>query len=287
VELRYSRLASGLLLASACAVEPSEETSEPTASVTHALVRVERSELVGAEVTSGVAFAGIVRAPQTVDTELLLRLSGVSRVLPAVGSCATPTREHDAALSAELGRAEFVAAGDVLLRAAEARTQLAPRAFPSSQTQLLSGIVYTSRDRASQALPGNAHYVLSMTGGEQLRPIELGVSAPAVLEEVRVAGVSAAEVTDLDSSRPVALSWLPGEAQDRVYVEVSGASGLLGLCAFRDELGAGELPAGLFGAEGSGTLTLHRLREVAADVPGLDAAEVRFDFELALEVDYR
>jgi hypothetical protein len=46
------------------------------------------------------------------------------------------------------------------------------------------------------------------------------------------------------------------------------------------------LPRGLFGASGAGSLAFHRLREVAADVDALDAAEVRFDFELTAEVTF-
>jgi hypothetical protein len=61
----------------------------------------------------------------------------------------------------------------------------------------------------------------------------------------------------------------------------------LGVCAFRDSDGRGTLPRGLFGASGAGSLAFHRLREVAADVPALDGAEVRFDFALTAEVSYR
>jgi hypothetical protein len=59
------------------------------------------------------------------------------------------------------------------------------------------------------------------------------------------------------------------------------------LCAFRDADGRGTLPPGMFGATGVGNLALHRLREVAADVPSLDSAEVRFDFALTAEVSFR
>jgi hypothetical protein len=61
----------------------------------------------------------------------------------------------------------------------------------------------------------------------------------------------------------------------------------LGLCAFRDADGRGNLPRGLFGAAGVGSLAFHRLREVAADVPSLDGAEARFDFALTAELSFR
>jgi hypothetical protein len=61
----------------------------------------------------------------------------------------------------------------------------------------------------------------------------------------------------------------------------------LGVCAFRDADGRGTLPSGLFGATGSGGLAFHRLRDVTAEVPTLDGAEVRFDFSLAADLAFR
>ena len=277
-----------LLLAVACA--PVEDTSEPIATTTHALLRVDRSARVGAESeATGVAFAGIVRVPQQADPELLLRLSGKGPTLPAVGQCAFTGHEREALPAGDLGHAEFLAAGDVVLGTAEAQTLLAPRAFPILTAEPLSGMVYTSRDRAPDPLPSGAAYLLKTTGTEQLRGIELRVQAPDELRDVTVGGASFETVPSIDVSRELAVGWRPGDARDVVYVEVTGSatSGSLGLCAFRDADGRGALPPGMFGATGVGSLAFHRLREVAADVPSLDGAEVRFDFALTAEVSFR
>ena len=277
-----------LLLAAACGsgVEPAE-TDEPVATTTHALLRVERSALIGAEdEATGMAFAGVVRVPETADPEPLLRLSGRGLTLPMAGQCALSSRERDAMLASNVGQAEFLDAGDVLLRASEAETLLAPRLFESSQTEL-SGVVYTSRDRASEPLPGGAPYVLKTSGSEQLPALELRVQAPELLSDVSVGGATLAEVSQVAVASELAVSWRPGDARDVVYVEVTGAeAGTLGVCAFRDSDGGGALPRGLFGVSGAGSLAFHRLREVAADVGALDAAEVRFDFELTAEVSF-
>jgi len=277
-----------LLLASACGFEQTEGPVESTATTTHALVRIERSARVGSEQdATGRAFAGIVRVPQEVDPERLLRLSGMGLMLPPAGQCAAPNRERDATPELELHRAEFVDAGDVLLGATEGQTQLAPRAFPSSQTELLSGVVYTSRDQAAEPFPGAARYVLRTTGSEQLGALELAVEAPELLADIAVAGTALPALLQVLTSASVPISWRAGDARDLLYVEVSGESGPVGVCAFRDADGHGELPRGLFGASGSGALAFHRLREVAASVASLDAAEVRFDFELSAEVTFR
>ncbi len=277
-----------LLLASACNGVDATSTEEPGATTTHALLRVERSAIVGAEDSAiGKAFAGVVRVRETADPEPLLRLSGNGLTLPAVGQCAAATRERDALPTNDLGRAEFLALGDVHLAASEAETLLAPRAFPSPQADV-SGVVYTSRDQASEPVPGAAGYVLKTTGSEQLPPLELRVQAPELLSDVTVGGTPLALLDGVATAGEVAISWRAGDGRDLVYVEVTGAeAGTLGACTFRDSDGVGNLPHGLFGAAGAGSLTFHRLREVAAEVRGLDAAEVRFDFELGAPLTFR
>lgn len=288
MRLTTAHLPGLLLLAAACA--PVEGSNEPVATTTHALLRVDRSAHVGAEnEATGVAFAGVVRVPELADPELLLRLSGKGPTLPAPGQCAVTSHERDALPAGELGHAEFLAAGEVVLGTAEARTLLAPRAFPILTAEPLSGVVYTSRDRASDPLPGGAAYLLTTSGSDQIPGIELRVQAPDELRDIVVGGVAFGSLPGVDGSAALPVSWRAGDARDLVYVEVTGSagSGSLGLCAFRDADGRGSLPRGLFGAIGAGSLTFHRLREVAADVPSLDGAEVRFDFALTADVSFR
>lgn len=276
-----------LLLAGAC--EPTGAT-EPVATTTHALLRVDRSARVGRESeATGVAFAGVVRVPELADPELLLRLSGKGPTLPAPGQCTTSSHERDVMPAGDLGRAEFLDAGDVLLGTTDAQTLLAPRAFPILPAEPLSGVVYTSRDRASEPLPGGAAYLLKTSGSDQLPGLELRVQAPEELRDVTVAGAAFASMPSIDGSGELPVTWRAGDARDLVYVEVMGSAGTgsLGLCAFHDADGGGALPRGLFGATGVGSLAFHRLREVAADVPTLDGAEVRFDFSLTAEVSFR
>jgi hypothetical protein len=114
VRLTASHLLGLLLLAGACTGETG--ATEPVATATHALLRVDRSARVGAESeATGVAFAGVVRVPVLADPELLLRLSGKGPTLPAPGQCASASHERDAMPTGDLGRAEFLDAGDVLL----------------------------------------------------------------------------------------------------------------------------------------------------------------------------
>jgi hypothetical protein len=274
-----------LLLASACVGAP--EQSEPVPTSTHALLRVERSARIGEEsAASATAFAGIVRVPESVDPEPLLRLSGKGLAVPALGQCSAPNRERDTVTNVSFARPEFLAAGEVLLVANHAQTLLAPHVFPSSDTEP-SGVVYTTRDRASDPLPEGAAYLLRSTGSEQLPALELRVQAPEHLTDVSVGAVDLASVDEVATGSDLLVQWRPGDARDVVYVEIIAESGTLGVCAFRDSEGFGSLPRGLFGATGPGSLAIHRLREVAAEVPALDGAEVRFDFKLTADVSFR
>jgi hypothetical protein len=277
-----------LLLATACGIDPDGGSTEPTATTTHALLKVERSERVGAEdEVSARAFAGVVRVPEMADPEPLLRLYGGGLTLPSAGQCTVVTRERNSVVAPELTRAEFLNAGEVSLRASDVETLLAPRAFPASVSEI-PGVVYTSRDSASDPLPGGASYWLKATGSEQLAGLEVQVQAPELLSDVAVGGAPLASLSSLSAAAPLTVSWRPGDVRDLVYVEVGGSTelGTLGVCAFRDSDGRGSLPSGLFGVSGAGSLTFHRLREVAADAPALDAAEIRFDFELMTEVSF-
>lgn len=256
------------------------------ATRTHALLRVERSAYVGeATPPSGLAFAGVVRVPELADPEPLLRLSGRGPTLPAAGQCLAVNDEHDAVLARDLSRAEFLDAGEVSLGTSDAQTLLAPRAFPME----LSGVVYTSRDQASDSLPSGASYLLKTTGSPQLPGLELRVQAPEDLRDVTINGTALEALAEVTTSGELPVSWRPGNEGDLVYVEVLGTSaiGSVGVCAFRDADGRGSLPRGLFGVSGGGGLALHRLRYVAADVPSLDGAEVRFDFALTAAVSFR
>jgi hypothetical protein len=283
VRLTAPSLIALLLLATACNVG-AELSSEPVATNTHALLRIERSGTVGGGAT-GMAFAGVVRVPELADPGPLLRLSGKSVTLPAIGQCALTTHEREVVPASDLARAEFLNAGEVLLGTSDSQTLLAPRAFPLE----VSGVVYTSRDRESDPLPSSAPYLLKTTGSEQLPPLELRVQAPDELHGITVGGDALELLAVVNGSTGAAISWRAGDARDTVYVEIAGAPevGTLGVCAFHDSEGRGALPRGMFGAVGSGSLTFHRLREVAADVPTLDGAEVRFDFALTAPVTFR
>ena len=73
---------------------------------------------------------------------------------------------------------------------------------------------------------------------------------------------------------------------DVAYVEIVSESGVAARCAFTDR-GRGALPATLLRSADFGplpaaaTLALHRVRQGAFHVPGVDSGEVRFDMSVS------
>ena len=144
----------------ACSVAPVDYGSNAdVGSSVHALVTVERSTTENAtEAPRAAAFAGFVRTPPDVDASAMLQLAGFGLDLPTVGQCAEPNRERTSNLRlSPLARVEFLDAGDVALRTRSTSALLATRALPAV-TDLIAGVVYTTRDRAADPLPAAANY---------------------------------------------------------------------------------------------------------------------------------
>jgi hypothetical protein len=209
--------------------------------------------------------------------------------MPPVGQCAAPAKDRDPSVPLRpMNRVEFLDAGDVQLRVGDGTQSLAPRAFPAV-TDLIAGVVYTTRDRAAEPLPAGVRYAIQTAGSVGLNAVNLGEEAPAFLDGVAVEHVPLADVRQIKLSAPIQISWVPGDARDFVYAELSAEGGSQALrCTFRDDAGAGSVPAGMFATAGQGTLALHRVRSTRFDKVdgGAASGEVRFDFERAASIRF-
>ena len=288
---RFARVASAVALtalSAACSVAPVDDGADAdTGSTTHALITVERSFTENsAEAPRAAAFAGFVRTPPGVDANSMLRLAGFGLDLPAVGQCAEPNSGHSAGVAlSPLARVEFLDAGDVTLRTATTNAALATRALPAV-TDLIAGVVYTTRDRAAEPLPAAAAYTLSTTGGV-LGSFNVNASAPSLLNAVSVNATPLAELATVATHGAVSLSWSPGLSRDLVYVELTTQDGsATARCTFRDEAGQGSVPAGAFAGSGVGAISLHRVHSEPFTSGSVSAGEVRFDFEQSANVEF-
>ncbi len=270
-----------------CSYGTADYSADADTGSTHGLITVERSQTENSpDAPRATAFAGFVRTPPEVDANAVMQLAGFGLDLPTLGQCAEPNQKRDGTMPlSTLGRVEFLDAGEVTLRTASTSAALATRAFPAV-TDLIAGVVYTTRDRAAEPLPVATSYALSTSGGV-LKPFNVNAIAPGLLAGITVDSTALGELTTVATKAPIFLSWTPGAANDVVYAELATKNGSSALrCTFRDDAGAGVVPASAFGGAGSGELSLHRVHSEAFASGGVDAGEVRFDFEQSANVEF-
>jgi hypothetical protein len=182
-------------------------------------------------------------------------------------------------------RIELLEAGNVSLHTSQHQTTLAPRAFPAV-TDLVEGVVYTTRDLSAEPLPAGEPYTVRAAGSDAIVPLSVSVQAPAEPTGVTVGGVPIHELSTVSARQPIDITWKVGEPEDMVYVELSAEGVPSAVCAFRDELGAATVPAGTFTASSEGRFALHRVRQQPFDASGVESGRVRFDFEVAASVKF-
>jgi hypothetical protein len=282
--VQFGLLVSGLV--SACSASSASYTSDADRGSTHAVVTIERRDVIGETTVQAEAFASFFRTPPEVDFALVTRITGLELRLPELGECQPVSQARDSSVPlSPLRRVELLSAGDVTLETPGGRVDLAPRAFPAV-TDVVAGVVYTTRDRAA-ALPAGEPYALNAAGSSWLAPLAFSAEAPSALENVSLSGsplASRPPLTNADAE----LGWKPGSSRDVVYITLTGQDPADSVsCSFRDDAGRGTVPAALLPRSSEVALSVHRLRSVAlASTPGgaIDAGELRFDFELATTV---
>jgi hypothetical protein len=269
-----------------CATEVLHTADEETGS-THAVITVDRSEVANRQLPARAgAAATFVRVPVAVDSASALALMGLELELPETYECAVQAAHRDPSVPlSPIDQIELLDAGDVSVTAADVDTTLAPRAFPTV-TDFVSGVVYTTRDLSAEPLPAAVSYTVRAAGSTAVEPLELSGEAPRALSGVTLGGVPLAEVRSVSPSAPINLGWSVGDAGDLVYVELNAEGAACMVCAFRDEDGAGSVPAGAFSGRGAGRIAVHRVRSQVFESTGIQSGELRFDFELATDVTF-
>lgn len=286
--------------------ESSRDTSALDGSV-RAAVSVQRTESVnGSHAMRTHVAARFLRASGRMDDATRM-VEGSALDPNAPLGCTWP---EDATLPSADGRIELVDVGDIVLHAegvvsargdVSPQLALAPRAFPDVGG-LVSGVVYTSRDRRTE-LPDGATYLFEVSGSGAFDGFSLVADAPVAPKNVRLggAGFETSKAIVLRSNESVDLSWTEStEHDDRIYVTVTSAAssasaspsgssaddGHAFTCVFEDD-GAAELPASFLGFEPGAELDVmvHRHRRAAIVVSGTDYdAVVDFDFAVAAQV---
>jgi hypothetical protein len=263
-----------------CAADVVGDQETAQSEVTHAVVVVERSaDADEPETVKAEAFAGFLSLPADLEPNAVLPIAGLTLDLPAAGACKDADDDSAPVPAVGLARAELVDAGEVTLVAGGVVTTLAPRAFPSAADGI-SGVVYTTRDRAAEPLPAASRYTVATSGSAALEPISVDLPAPAALAGVTVMGEPLSNGATIAGAHALELRWNAGAAGDIVYATLETDDSTT-LCSFRDDGGRGALPASALPRAGSASLSVHRLRTTSFASVGLGRGELRFDFEVS------
>lgn len=270
-----------------------DDVANATTYTTQAIVLVERTAADSQFVQTNVS-AKFMRLASNADPDVAERVVGGSWLdLPPDGECrqlAGFAGTDQAPAIASLGVVELLDVGDLAIKAESTSMPLATRAFPDVGG-LISGVFYTSRD-ARNDLPAPGRYVLESSGSSVLEKFSIGADAPANPENVRVGNAELAESVSLEEGVATNLAWRINEStdarkhdDDRVYVDLTAASGTGIRCTFKDS-GEAVLPASVttnkvWGSlPASVTIAVHRTRKGQFTAPGIDDAELRFDFSV-------
>jgi len=275
-------------VAIACANEPPTVVGDDEPAKTHAVLSVERTDpAITDTLGSSSAVARFVSLPAVSDANRVFTAAGVTLDLPPLDTCqpSGSQSELEPPLPAQ-GGLEFVEAGDVSISTANAVTPLVPHAFPTIGG-FASGVLYTTRDRASSALPAAVPYVLSASGSQSVPALHAVIDAPKAPASIIIAGVPLGELSELHTTAVIELTWAAGEPTDAIYVELLAYDGSPSvLCSFRDESGVGSIPADAFAGTGTGRIAVHRVRSRHLESKANPSSDVRFDFQVGSPVDF-
>jgi hypothetical protein len=275
------------IVAVACANEPPTAVGDEEPGKMHAVLSVERSDSALSDGPgSASAVARFVSLPALADVNRVLTAAGVTLELPPVDTCLASGSQVELEPPPAQGGVEFVEAGDVTIATADTVTPLVPHAFPTVGG-FASGVLYTTKDRTSSALPAAQPYVISASGSGSVPALRAVVDAPRSPANVLVGGVPLGEASELHTGSVTQLSWAAGDASDLVYAELFAYDGSTSvLCTFRDDAGSGTIAADAFTGIGSGRIALHRVHSQHLDNVTGPSTDVRFDFQVGSAIDF-
>jgi len=179
---------------------------------------------------------------------------------------------------ASLGPVDLIDVGEVALEAAATRATLAARAFPDV-VDLVSGVVYTTRDLMADPLPGAGAYTFRVSGSTAVPPMALEGRAPGPIEHLYVGGYALRGEHISLQREDLTITWQPSPGADLVYIELASAEDgpfERVRCTFPND-GRAVIAAGSLPKAASQSIAVHLIHHEEIGAPGLDGGEIRFD----------
>jgi hypothetical protein len=254
--------------------------SDASTSSTQAMLSVERTAVAGEPAAVRAhASAHFLRLQAGADPALAARLVGASTELPAIGQCQAVGVLSDQAMPlAPLGPVDLVDVGEVAVEASNVRAIFAARAFPDV-ADLVSGVVYTTRDLVTNPLPDRGTYTFRIAGSSMVPPFSVDALAPGPTTDLSVAGMPLRGEALPVQRGDLAIRWSPAANTELVYVELASLEdGPLDRvrCTFAND-GQGIIAASALPRAATQSISIHLVRREGVAAPGIDGGWIRFD----------
>jgi hypothetical protein len=259
--------------------------SDASTTTTRALLSIESTTAAGDAAGSGGAHASayFLRLQAGADHSLAARVVGTSLALPPLGQCAPVELVGDEGMPlGSLGPVDLVDVGQVALQGPRSHAVLAARAFPDV-VDLVSGVVYTTRDPVADTLREPGMYTFQIAGSQALPSMRLEGRAPGTAEGLYVGGYPLGGEPLALLRGDLTLNWRPIADANVVYIELASLEdGPLERlrCAFSAD-GPGLVPASALPKASLQSLSVHAVHRENVSAPGLDGGEIRFDLAVS------
>jgi hypothetical protein len=261
-----------------CLTEAEGASGDEAPAATHAFFTVDRARAATDEGVRTQISARFLRLQEGSDPHVAAELVGAITEPPARAGCRPLGSSGSQLVLGSLTPVELVRAGDVAVEASNRPTHLTARAYPDV-AHLVSGVVYTSPEVASDVPAGATSLTFRVAPSERVPSLLVTVPVPRGVENLRVNGLPLGAAVEAPLGRgPLAFSWSNDEGKTFLDVAAFEAGGALARwrCVGEREGGL-QLPASVALTAVALEVTAHHLTVVPFQSGALASGHVQFD----------
>ncbi|HEU4405916.1 MAG TPA: hypothetical protein VFS43_11670 [Polyangiaceae bacterium] len=262
----------------ACSPEAEGAPGDEAPAATHAYFTVERARDADDDGVRTQVSARFLRLQEGSDPRVAAELVGAITEPPSRAGCQPLGASGSRLALGGLTPVELARAGDVAVESSNRPTHLTARAYPDV-AHLVSGVVYTSPEVASDVPADATSITFQVAAGERVPALRVTVPMPRGVDDLRVNGMPlrAAVATALGRA-PITFTWSNDEGKtflDVAAVEAGGAATRWRCVGDRE--GALALPASIALTASALEVTAHHLTVSPFQAEALAGGQVQFD----------
>jgi hypothetical protein len=262
----------------ACSPEAEGAPGDEAPTATYAYFAVDRAREADDDGVRTQISARFLRVQEGSDPRVAAELVGAITEPPSRAGCQPLGSSVPHLALGGLTPVELARAGDVAVESSNRPTQLTARAYPDV-AHLVSGVVYTSPEVASDVPADATSLTFRVAPGERVPALRVTVPMPRGVDDLRVNGLPLREAVAAPLARaPLTFTWSNDEGKTFLDVAALEAGG--GATRWRcvgDREGALALPASVALTASALEVTAHRLTVSPFQADALAGGQVQFD----------